>query len=173
MDTTKLEYTAEDLIAHSLQRGGLLVAKPKFDRDGADLLAFNEINDGVKFCRIQSKGRSFSNSKHSNVRIPKSYVTPSFILFLYIDEGDFEESNLYYFFSSDLEKWNCKDEYFTLNISKSNYKTKLSQHEFNKNTVELIKTVINTAETHGEFKKLVSLAGECSAKLSITATLSM
>jgi hypothetical protein len=32
MDTAKIEYTAEDLIAHYLQKNGLLVAKPKFDR---------------------------------------------------------------------------------------------------------------------------------------------
>ena len=37
---------------------GLLVAKPKFDINGTDLLVFAEMKDGVKFCRIQCKGRS-------------------------------------------------------------------------------------------------------------------
>lgn len=34
MDTTLMEYTAEDLIAHKLQRAGILISKPKFDREG-------------------------------------------------------------------------------------------------------------------------------------------
>ena len=91
MDTTKLEYTAEDLIAHVLQRSGLLVAKPKFDREGADLLAFAELADGVKFCRIQCKGRTIINSISTNIKIPKSYVSPSFVLFLFIDSGERSE----------------------------------------------------------------------------------
>ena len=80
MDTAKTEHIAEDLIAHELQKSGILVAKPKFDREGADLLAFLEIADGVKFCRIQCKGRTIIDSKKSNIRIPQSYVSPSFII---------------------------------------------------------------------------------------------
>ena len=43
----------DDFLAHKLQRSGLLVAKPKFDRDGTDLIALMEVADGAKFCRIQ------------------------------------------------------------------------------------------------------------------------
>ena len=59
MDTTYIEYTAEDLIAHKLQRGGLLVAKPKFDRDGTDLIALMVIepNKGVNFMAFEIKLR--------------------------------------------------------------------------------------------------------------------
>lgn len=51
-DITVMEYTAEDFIAHKLQRSGFLVAKPKFDQDGADLHAFLDVKDNAKFCRI-------------------------------------------------------------------------------------------------------------------------
>lgn len=78
MDTTKLEYTAEDLIAHTLQRSGILIAKPKFDREGAGLLAFAELADGVKFCRIQCKGRTLIDS-NSSIKIPTFYVSPSLV----------------------------------------------------------------------------------------------
>lgn len=47
MDTTHIAYTAEDLIAHKLQRYGLLVAKPKFDQSGTDLIALDEVKDGA------------------------------------------------------------------------------------------------------------------------------
>ena len=50
MDPSVMEYTAEDLIAHKLTRSGFLVAKPRFDQEGADLLAFLKVKDGAKFC---------------------------------------------------------------------------------------------------------------------------
>tara|TARA_R110001592_G_scaffold7032_3_gene39521 strand:+ start:66022 stop:66480 length:459 start_codon:yes stop_codon:yes gene_type:complete len=61
MDTSTLENIAEDYISHRLQRSGMLVAKPKNDRLGTDLLVFDEINDGVKFCRVQAKGSEQAN----------------------------------------------------------------------------------------------------------------
>lgn len=80
-DTTVMEYTAEDLIAHKLQRANILVAKPKFDQDGADLLALLHVKDNAKFCRIQCKGRSLGKYGAS-VEIPTKYVSDGFVLFL-------------------------------------------------------------------------------------------
>ncbi|ABW32777.1 hypothetical protein [Acaryochloris marina] len=122
-DTSRLEYTAEDLISHKLQQSRILVAKPKFDREGTDLLAFLEMGDGVKFCRIQCKGRSLANSESSQVNLPKSYITEGFVLFLYVEESA-NVSGLYCFFQTDfqnLQYWheNIKGEY-SLNISRSN-----------------------------------------------------
>jgi hypothetical protein len=97
MDTSVMEYTAEDLIAHKLQRGGLLVAKPKFDQEGADLLALLDVADGAKFCRIQCKGRSFGGSPHSSVVVPMRYVTDAFVLFLFIETGELKRTHLYCF----------------------------------------------------------------------------
>ncbi|HEY5866461.1 MAG TPA: hypothetical protein VI542_13090, partial [Candidatus Tectomicrobia bacterium] len=82
MDTTVMEYTAEDLITHKLLRAKIFVAKPKFDLEGADLLALLNVSDGAKFCRIQCKGRSLVHSPTSQVEIPKGYVTGGFIVFL-------------------------------------------------------------------------------------------
>ena len=73
MDTTHMEYTSEDLISHKLQRSGILISKPKFDREGTDLIALMQVKDGTRFCRIQCKGRSLVNSSSSSIEIPKEY----------------------------------------------------------------------------------------------------
>jgi len=124
MDTSRQAYVAEDLIAHRLQQSGLLVAKPKFDQLGTDLLVFKAIGDGVKFCRIQCKGRSVANA-NANVKIPVQYVTNGFIVFLYV-EADAFNGELYCFLANDVRSWkrNSKNE-FTLHISRANYKSKL------------------------------------------------
>ena len=127
MDTTYLEYTAEDLIAHKLQRGGLLVAKPKFDRDGTDLIALMEVADGAKFCRIQCKGRALINCNNSNVRIPKEYVTGAFFVFLYVDTGG-SEPHIFCFSAEEIIRfWELKidpklqKQIYYLGISKGSF----------------------------------------------------
>jgi len=155
MDTTKIEYTAEDLISHKLQRNDILVAKPKFDREGTDLLAFTQINDGVKFCRIQCKGRSIINNS-SSVKIPQSYVTSGFVLFLFVETSDSNQTNIYCFFESDFKgglqwKLNSQKEYY-LYISKSNFVYDFKNKVFNDSKAALIKSVINQAEIDGEFR---------------------
>lgn len=163
MDTTKLEYTAEDLIAHVLQRYGILVAKPKFDREGADLLAFAELADGVKFCRIQCKGRTLIDSNSSNIKIPKSYVSPSLVVFLFIDNGVVEDINLYCFFSSDIEQWNTSNNNYVLSIKKGNFHRNLEFYKFNESKIKLIKTVIENAESKGEFRRIIYGSGNLQA----------
>ena len=125
MDTTHIACTAEDLISYKLQRSDLLVAKPKFDRDGADLLAFMSVSEGMKFCRIQCKGRSLQKSDSSNVEVFKNYVTDAFILLLYVDNGNEEKINLFCFFSDEIKsKWklrtfkNSMKDYYRLSFSK-------------------------------------------------------
>ncbi len=127
MDTTYLEYTAEDLIAHKLQRGGLLVAKPKFDRDGTDLIALMEVADGAKFCRIQCKGRSLISSNNSNVTIPKEYVKGAFFVFLYVDIGN-NEPHIFCFSAKEIIRYwklktdkKTKKEIYYLGISKKSF----------------------------------------------------
>ncbi|WP_010477981.1 hypothetical protein [Acaryochloris sp. CCMEE 5410] len=156
MDTSRLEYTAEDLISHKLQQSGILVAKPKFDREGTDLLAFLDMGDNVKFCRIQCKGRSLANS-NSNVKLPKSYVTAGFVLFLYVEESA-ADSGLYCFFQSDLESLseNARDEYI-LSLLRNNYKAKLERYKFDDTKIKLIRILIKQAESSGEFRRLVGL----------------
>jgi hypothetical protein len=155
VDTSVLENIAESKIAHELQKSGILVAKPFFDQNGTDLLAFMNMSDGVKFCRIQSKGRSVPEGKNNNIHIPKAYVSHGFIIFLYLDFGD-STDELYMFLSSDIETWtiNKKNEY-VLSVTSSNARSKLDKYIFNASKVTLIKKLIENAETNGEFNKLI------------------
>ena len=171
MDTTHIEYTAEDLIAHKLQKNGLLVAKPKFDRDGADLIALLNVEDGAKFCRIQCKGRSLKKSKNSNVKIPVDYVSGSFFVFLYIDTGD-EKTHIFCFSVDDIKKyWNQKIEnnkdYYCLNIHKNTFldplnETNLLNFSFDPTRIALIKEGIRKSNSKKEIElfKLVKDAQE-------------
>jgi len=151
-----MEYTAEDLIAHKLQRAGLLIAKPKFDREGTDLIALMEVKDGAKFCRIQCKGRSLINSKSSSVKIPKKYTTDSFVVFLYIDDGDVNNTHLFTFFVEDIKTWELKkeDEYI-LNFTKVNFQTILENNIFSSGTADKIKLIIGRANIKAELNLIL------------------
>ena len=154
MDTSQLANIAESHIASELQLQNILVAKPHFDILGTDLLAFMEMKDGIKFCRIQSKGRTLVNSK-SNVTIDKNYVTGAFVLFLYLVLEN-NRKELYMFIQSDIEKWsiNNKNQY-QLSLSPSNVRSKLEFYKYDASKAKLIETIINQAEISGEFKRLI------------------
>jgi len=169
MDTTHLAFTAEDLISHKLERVGLLVAKPKFDIEGADLLAFITINKGAKFCRIQCKGRTVIKSKSSNVTVPKKYVYGAFILFLFVDDGNYLETNLFCFSTQDIiANWKLKTfkdsqkDFFTLSFSKSTYKNHRSKNNllkylYSDDKVEHIQKIIKQSDIDKEFEFLINL----------------
>jgi hypothetical protein len=152
LDTSHLEKTAEGKIASELQAAGLLVAKPKFDQKGTDLLVFAEMKDGVKFCRAQCKGRSVVK-RASNVILEPNYVTPGFICFLYVKAKDGQR--IYFFLGSEIELWekNRIGKYY-LHISRTDYETSLSKHVLDESKIQLIRTVILAAETSGEFRRL-------------------
>ena len=154
MDTTQLEHVAEDLISHELQRAGMLVAKPKFDRVGTDLLAFLEMGDGVKFCRIQCKGRSLARSD-SNIKVPEAYVSNGFVVVLYLDTGG-ERGDLYCFFANDIKQWHKTSlgEY-QLSLGQTSSDAKLEFYRFDDSKIRLIESLIRSAETSGEFRGLV------------------
>jgi hypothetical protein len=169
MDTTHIAYIAEDLISHKLQHSGLLVAKPKFDCEGADLLVLMDVGEGAKFCRVQCKGRSLVKSVSSNVKVPKSYVTGAFILFLFVDDGNEQETNLFCFFSSDIEnRWKLKTfrnsarDYYRLSFSKPTYKNvskkgNLTEYSLTDHKIEKIKNVIRQADIKKELKQVFDL----------------
>lgn len=155
MSTSSLEHIAEDLISHALQRQDVLVAKPKFDHDGADLLALLDVSDGTKFCRIQCKGRSFVKGNRAHIEIPFDYVTDAFIVILFIEDGEMTERNMYCFFGKDIRTWNKnKNNKYTLSFTKLNYKQKLSKHAFFNNTINNIKEMIINVNIKGEFKTM-------------------
>ena len=163
MDTTYLEYTAEDLIAHKLQRGGLLVAKPKFDRDGTDLIALMEVADGAKFCRIQCKGRTLINSNNSNVKIPKEYVKGAFVVFLYVDIGErephifcFSTEQIIRFWELKIDQKSQKQIYY-LSFSRrivlnSDNGSNFQEFSFNDDRINQIKKIIKKSVSKNEIE---------------------
>jgi len=156
MDTALMEYTAEDLIAHKLQRAKILVAKPKFAQEGADLLALLGVSDGAKFCRIQCKGRSLVSSSTAHVEIPRRYVSDAFIVFLFVDTGSFDETHLFCFLGTDIKaNWKLTDDQYRLIITKSQFATELSKFVFSDQKIHEIKKVIVNVDVQGEFNKVV------------------
>jgi hypothetical protein len=153
MDTSIMEHTAEDLIAHRLQRAGLLVAKPKFDQNGADLLAFLDVNDGAKFCRIQCKGRSLRNSQGSSVKVPGNYVTDGLVVFLFVETGTSDETHLYCFLGGEIRaNWARKDADYVLSITRSQFEVDLAPYAFDESRIrEIVKAIINV-NVVGEFR---------------------
>lgn len=159
MDTSVLENVAEDLITHELQHYGLLVAKPKNDQNGTDLIVFSEIADGVKFCRAQAKGRSFRGSKNTNVKIKKEYVSNGFVCFLYL-EFNIDDRALYFFYSNDIEVWNLsKEGEYELNLSVTTSKEKLKPYVFDESKIQQIQAIIREAEVKNEFKRVAFISG--------------
>jgi hypothetical protein len=164
MDTTHMACIAEDLISHKLQHSGLIVAKPKFDRDGADLLAFMTVDNGAKFCRIQCKGRSLIKS-NASVDVFESYVTDGFILFLFVNDGDESSSNLFCFLPNDIKgKWKLikskgsRRTLYRLSFSKSSFnntkkKGNLIEYLFSDQKIEEIKNIITQSDVKEEFNQ--------------------
>lgn len=152
-DTSTLENIAEDKISFELQKYDLLVAKPKSDRLGTDLLVFAEMADSVKFCRIQSKGRSLEHSNKTYIEINKEYVTDGFLCFLYLYLS-YSSDQLYLFLPVDIRQWKLKNEKYRLDFTKANFEEKLNLYAFAPEKVQLIKTLISLAEVHSEFRML-------------------
>ena len=152
-DTSHLAHIAEDLITHHLQRSGLLVAKPKNDRLGTDLLVFDQIADGVKFCRVQCKGRTVSR-RGAKITIPEQHVTAGYLLLAYLTTGA-DEGCLYLFLPTVVQTWpkSAKGVY-TLNVGRD-YESKLKPWKFGPHHVQQIKHIIQQAEAVGEFKFVV------------------
>ncbi|KQV53298.1 hypothetical protein ASC95_11150 [Pelomonas sp. Root1217] len=157
MDTSILENVAEDLISHRLQQAGLLVAKPKFDQAGADLLAFAGMADGVKFCRIQCKGRTLQGAD-SNIVIVEGYVTNGLVTILYV-EGPNYSGDLYCFFASEVTTWPLRDGKHRLTLSARNYKKDLERYLVDSVKVNIIKDIIAGAEATNEFKHVSHFSG--------------
>jgi hypothetical protein len=153
MDTKRIEMVAEDRVSHELQQAGMLVAKPKFDVKGTDLLAFVEMHDGVKFCRIQCKARSIAGSR-SSISIPCDYVTDGFVVALWLDAGQWK--NLYCFFASDIRQWHRnKRNQYRLPLNPSNAGIKLAPYQLDQSRIKLIETLIQAAEVSAELRRLV------------------
>jgi hypothetical protein len=159
MDTSILAYTAEDLISHKLMRGKILVAKPKFDQRSTDLLGLLQVGDGVKFCRIQCKGRTLINGKCAPVKLFADDVTDALVVFLFVETGDPDETCLFAFFASEIRKtWDLGESngrpIYRLQVTKPRIDGELTPYQFSESRLVLIKRLIEQAETAGEFAAL-------------------
>lgn len=154
-DTKQIEMVAEDLISHFLQRNGILVAKPKFDQEGGDLIAMLSVADGARFCRIQSKGRSlYKKGDCRSIAIPRSYVTDDFIVMIYIDDGTFEKTLLYCCFAEHIGQlpWvlSNDEKQFVLNLTGKNFESVLQPFRVTEDSVDRIKAIIKKADVQKE-----------------------
>ena len=152
-DTSVMEHTAEDLIAHTLQRAGILVAKPKFDQDGADLLGLLHVKDNAKFCRIQCKGRSLRQSPTASVSVPKEYASDGLVLFLFVETGDRDANHLFCFLGSEVRNWKTAKggKSYVLNLTVSTFKGRLLPFRFDDEKVKKIRLAIHKINVIGEF----------------------
>lgn len=174
-DTSIMEYTAEDLIAHKLQRANILVAKPKFDQDGADLLALLHVKDNAKFCRIQCKGRSLKEFGTSNVELPIKYVSDGFVLFLFVETGDPQITHLFCFLGREIRaNWtqNKKDQKYKLTLTKSKLTGDLAPYIFCDKRIKDIERVIRSIDVGPEFNTMGHANGDVVLpELTLNATM--
>lgn len=149
-DTKAIESEAEDAISHYLMRQGILIAKPKFDRNGSDLLAMLSVDDGAKFIRVQCKGRLLENTPRSNIKIPVAYVTPTFVTFLYI-RSITNSTHLFCFKWLDIRQWEMDkmQKNYVLNFYESSFRNELKANELNEAMIEEVKAIIR----HNDMKK--------------------
>lgn len=157
-DPDFLNKEAENKIASELLKYEIIVAKPMVDKLGADLLAMLRVDDGARFIRVQSKGRSLEKSKSCHIEIPKDYVTESFVCFLYLRQPSKSNVILSIFFFEDMQSWtlNQKDEY-TFSVSAGTYLEKLHPYEFNDEKTKRLISVIQKADVEKQFNILIDL----------------
>lgn len=152
MDT--IQYEATTLTAHVLYSAKFLVAEPRPDIQGTDLLAFMEMADGAKFCRIQVKGRDLKNSD-SDIKVPCDYVTNAFIVVLYVRD-ELGDPCHYCFLANEVRAWaKTPDESeYRLGLSRNTHRDKLKGYVLDDTRIGLIRLLVSAAEIHNEFRVL-------------------
>lgn len=138
IDNKPLEEQAESLVKHELLRYGFSIAKPSYDTQGGDLLIIEKPNEQFsKILRAQCKGRTLSKNG-TNVRIPISYVTDDFILFIYLVKEDRTDS-LYVLFAKDIKEWTSNGKEYTLSITENSIvKEQMTNHLLSDNKIDLL-----------------------------------
>jgi hypothetical protein len=145
MDTKPLEIEAESIVQHKLIKHDFHVSKPTFDKNGADLLIIDDINNKfTKTVRVQCKGRTVGSSA-TNIKIPVAYVDENFIVFLYTVNEE-KEDLLFIFFSEEIREWNINNNHYSLSISSAKLSTdQFSSYLFSPDKVNSIKSYLNKA----------------------------
>lgn len=145
-DNKPLEEQAELAVKHHLIKHGFSIAKPSYDTQGGDILIIEKPNEQFsKILKVQSKGRTLGKSG-TNVRIPISYVTDDFILFIYLvkeDNSDF----LYVLFAKDIKQWTSNGKEYTLSITESSIeKEYMIKKLLSDNKISQIKELLKKAQ---------------------------
>ncbi len=118
MDSKPLELQAETYIVHYLIKNGMIVTKPYCDKEGGDLLVVqNTSESSTPVVRVQCKGRNVKSG--SSVTIPQRYVQYNFVCFLYAQENEQAEPQVYIFFQSDITLWATSGNEYKLSIPKN------------------------------------------------------
>ncbi len=94
--------------------------------------------------KIQSKLRTISEKQNSLVDIPREYVSDNFVLFLYINRKD-ENETLYIFFKEDFKNWTIYKDCFRLGLSEKSLMDN-SDKIFSQNTVEILRKKLISQE---------------------------
>lgn len=146
-DTKRMELVAENLIAHFLQRHNILVAKPHFDQEAGDLFAITT-EGGIRFCRIQCKGRTVRPGIGSNLEVSTNLNLEALVVCLFVDDGSFDSLNLYAFFSDDIARWpkNPAGDKYTISLSHGTFAENLKAHKVSMHTIERISNEIMKAQ---------------------------
>jgi hypothetical protein len=118
MDTKQMEIEAEYYITSLLNRFDFLVSKPMYDREGCDLQIIDNQKSPSKLLRVQSKGRTFSNS--TQVEIPTKYVDDTFVLILYLRD-ELKNEFTFIFFNEDIKKFKINNNNYILYCSKASF----------------------------------------------------
>lgn len=122
MDTKPLETEALNQIKALLGRYGFQYAELNFDEEGADFFTVKKVlHDSQVYWRCmksQSKGRDVS--RHcSNIRIPRSYVTDDFLVFVYVKPEEVDDANTFLFTAEDIRNtWKETREEYELYLPK-------------------------------------------------------
>ena len=176
-DTSELEKEAEQYIAALLASYDVIPAKPCCDKEGGDLLAFLGLEKGAKFIRVQSKGRTLCGKKQTNVRVPEAYITPDFVLFLYLRTTKEGLGTPYVFFKDDMFRWSQtrpkrKDKdgnsvVRTLSLTPKNCASRLGGCEVSSDRMEELKSKISGTDFAKEWNSLISVSGAHSSTLTM------
>lgn len=157
-DTKILELVAEHFVSHTLGRHDILCAKPYFDQMGTDLLGIKQFPDTAKFCRIQCKGRTVTD-KRNHIDIHIEYVASDFVVFLFVEDGRFEDSNLYCFFHDEIRAWGAypkkKPTHYVLYLKQEGaFKEDLKEFKFGAERAARLTKLIEGVDLNELFKSL-------------------
>lgn len=161
-DNKPLEYEALNYATSKVSRYNFKFNHPNYDKNGGDFFIEEELADGLhKIITCQSKGRDITDN-NSNVKIHKSYIKDSFLLFLYLkDDNNDSDDVLFLFNRADIEDWEIRSDNYYLNVPQNALENSIFiNNKFDKSNSIKIKDCLNNIETSIkiEFKTISNLS---------------